>query len=225
MRIEVSCISLLLVWTLLGCQSPSVHPLPQGHAKGLVPQPQRVEQPDNEVNGRGMRCDGHLQLHWPKEWGLEAATDWMVSAGCSWERTEDASQADVTWTLAEEDLGSEGYSLTVSEDRVVMQANHEEGAFRAWTTLRQLMPPVCEQGCPTGFTLPAIHVEDHAYLEHRGLRGPRAQGPQARSGTKAPKLVWPAWVASPGRRRPSLSGPLTGTAGVADFQHHPYFHI
>ncbi len=50
-----------------------------------------------------------------------------------------------------------------------MTSNDAEGAFRAWTTLRQLMPAVCEQGCPSGFTLPALHVEDHAYLAHRGL--------------------------------------------------------
>lgn len=169
MRIEGCCISWLLAWTLLGCQSPSVHPLPQGHVKGLVPQPQRVEQPDNEVDGRGMRCDGQLQLYWPQEWDVVAATDWMESAGWSWKRTEDVSQADVAWTLVEQDLGLEGYTLTVSEDRVDMTSNDAEGAFRAWTTLRQLMPAVCEQGCPTGFTLPALHVEDHAYLAHRGL--------------------------------------------------------
>ena len=59
--------------------------------------------------------------------------------------------------------------LDVSQDKVTVTCADEEAAFRAWTTLRQLMPPVCEQGCPTGFTLPAVRVEDHAHLTHRGL--------------------------------------------------------
>ena len=55
------------------------------------------------------------------------------------------------------------------QDRVRIEAQDEEGAFRAWTTLRQLMPPLCEQQCPSGFTLPAVRIEDAAELEHRGL--------------------------------------------------------
>ena len=32
-----------------------------------------------------------------------------------------------------------------------------------------MMPAVCEQGCPRGFELPAVAIQDSAYLAHRGL--------------------------------------------------------
>ena len=48
-------------------------------------------------------------------------------------------------------LGPEGYTLTVEHDRIVAKPGCR-GAFRAWTTLRQLMPAVCEQGCPKGLS-------------------------------------------------------------------------
>ena len=50
----------------------------------------------------------------------------------------------------ERDLGEEGYVIEVAEDRVRIEAHDEEGAFRAWTTLRQMMPPLVRAAMPLG---------------------------------------------------------------------------
>ena len=45
--------------------------------------------------------------------------------------------ANVMWSHTDQPLGPEGYTLTVEHDRIVAEAQDAEGAFRAWTTLRQ----------------------------------------------------------------------------------------
>ncbi len=162
-------ISLLATASLWGCQQADVHPLPEGHLKGLVPQPASVLVPKDAPQGRGFRCEGGLTVAFPQGWTLRVMTSWLDQAGLDWRRTEAATAAD--WVIAEvdRDLGEEGYVLEVGLDQVRIEAEHEEGAFRAWTTLRQMMPPLCEQQCPSGFTLPAVRIEDAAQLEHRGL--------------------------------------------------------
>ena len=161
----------LLLGGVLGfasCQRTSVHPLPAGSVAGLVPLPAKVEARGSSTEGRGFRCNGSLTLEWPQGWTMPAMEEWLNDAGLRWERTGDGN-AQWEWIASEHELGEEGYVLTVEGDRVTVEAVDEEAAFRAWTTLRQLIPPACEQGCPSGFTLPAVRVEDHAYLAHRGL--------------------------------------------------------
>ena len=161
----------LLLGGVLGfasCQRTSVHPLPAGSVAGLVPLPAKVEARGSSTEGRGFRCNGSLTLEWPQGWTMPAMEEWLNDAGLRWERTGEGN-AQWEWIASEHELGEEGYVLTVEGDRVTVEAVDEEAAFRAWTTLRQLIPPACEQGCPSGFTLPAVRVEDHAYLAHRGL--------------------------------------------------------
>ena len=161
--------SLLLSASLLGCQQADVHPLPEGHVKGLVPLPATVLVSEDAPEGRGFRCEGSLSLALPEGWKLQGMTSWLKRAGLAWKRTEGEEGADWVFAAVERDLGEEGYVLEVAEDRVRIEARDEEAAFRAWTTLRQMMPPLCEQQCPSGFTLPAVRIEDAADLEHRGL--------------------------------------------------------
>ena len=161
--------TMVVFTSFLGCRYGDVHPLPEGHLRGLVPQPAFVEVPKEAPQGRGFRCEGSLTMSLPEDWRLESIMSWLDRAGLVWERTEGEEVAN--WVIAEvdRDLGKEGYVLEVGQDRVRIEAQDEEGAFRAWTTLRQMMPPLCEQQCPSGFTLPAVRIEDAAQLEHRGL--------------------------------------------------------
>lgn len=161
--------TLFLCAILVGCQQPDVHPLPEGHVKGLVPLPALMLVPDDAPQGRGFRCEGSLSVALPEGWKLQGMTSWLDRAGLAWKRTEGEEGADWVFATVERDLGEEGYVLEVGQDQVRIEAKDEEGAFRAWTTLRQLMPPLCEQQCPSGFTLPALRIEDAAELEHRGL--------------------------------------------------------
>ena len=159
----------LALGLVVGCEMPDTHPLPAGKPTGLVPMPLDVSLLEGEANGRGFRCEGPLTLMWPEEWDMSAMTDWLEEAQLTWSRTSEEGEADWIWHAAEEDLGLEGYTLTVRRDQVTMSAGDAEAAFRAWTTLRQVLPETCEQGCAAGFTLPAMHIEDRAYLRHRGL--------------------------------------------------------
>ena len=160
---------LLALWLVAGCEMPDTHPLPAGKPTGLVPMPLDVSLLEGEANGRGFRCEGTLTLMWPEGWDMSAITDWLEEAQLTWSRTSEEGEADWIWHAAEEDLGQEGYTLTVKRDQVTMSAGDAEAAFRAWTTLRQVLPETCEQGCASGFTLPAMHIEDRAFLKHRGL--------------------------------------------------------
>lgn len=160
-------------WTVLlgvatACQRTSVHPLPHGSVVGLVPQPTQVTAGLHGANQRGFRCDGSLRLSLPQEWAMPAMLQWLEEAGIRWVKVP-ADEAQWEWKFTDRDLGEEGYEVVVEHDKVTLVAGDEEAAFRAWTTLRQLLPPVCEQGCPNGFTLPAVRLEDRAYLSHRGL--------------------------------------------------------
>lgn len=170
MNVKVKFLFGMLSWGLIaGCEMPDTHPLPAGKSTGLVPLPQILEPLEGEANGRGFRCEGALTLMWPEGWNMSAMTAWLEEAQLSWERTSEEREADWIWRVSEDDLGQEGYTLSVKRDRVTMSAGDAEAAFRAWTTLRQLLPETCEQGCASGFTLPAMHIEDQAYLRHRGL--------------------------------------------------------
>jgi len=151
-----------------GCRSVSMPPLPQGHAKGLIPRPSKLEVGVQGVDEIGFRCDGTLQLSMPEAWSMGAMKQWLSGSGIHWSENK-ASNANWIWVKSSRDLGEEGYVLTVEGDHVLIEAGDEEAAFRAWTTLRQLLPPICETGCPQGFVLPEVRIEDHAYLAHRGL--------------------------------------------------------
>ena len=157
---------MLAIW---GCDLPPTHPLPKGKWTGLVPLPKVVKLTNGTSMEGGFQSGSSLKLMWPKAWDMSATIAWLEHAKLSWMRTEHRGEADFVWLPTDQNLGEEGYTLTISEDQVVMVAADEEAGFRAWTTLRQLMPEICEQGCPMGFTLPAIHISDHAYLQHRGL--------------------------------------------------------
>ena len=80
--------TLLLCASLLGCQQADVHPLPEGHVKGLVPLPASMLVPDDAPQGRGFRSEGSLSVAWPEGWNLKGMTSWLDRAGLAWTRTE-----------------------------------------------------------------------------------------------------------------------------------------
>lgn len=153
---------------VIGCQRTKVHRLPTGGTAGLVPRPHAVIEDTEGDSGGGYRCEGEVSLYWPEEWNMNAATSWLENTGLRWS-TCNATEADWVVERVSRDLGTEGYVLTVEADRIRIEAQDAEGAFRGWTTLRQLIPPLCESGCPKGFLLPFVRIEDHAHLQHRGL--------------------------------------------------------
>ena len=110
--------TLFLCASLVGCQQTDVHPLPEGHVKGLVPLPASMLVPDDAPQGRGFRCEGSLSVALPEDWKLQGMTSWLDRAGLAWKRTEGEQGADWVFASVERDLGEEGYVLEVAEDRV-----------------------------------------------------------------------------------------------------------
>jgi hexosaminidase len=71
------------------------------------------------------------------------------------------------------DLGKEGYSLSVTKDRVIISAPRAAGIFYGLQTLRQLLPSeiekqnVVQEGVV--WSIPCVEIEDKPRFEWRGL--------------------------------------------------------
>ncbi len=72
-------------------------------------------------------------------------------------------------------LGAEGYRLSVSPGRVLIQASAPAGLFYGGSTLRQLLPPeavaIARPATPpaNGWRIPAVEIEDAPRFPWRGL--------------------------------------------------------
>jgi len=79
---------------------------------------------------------------------------------------------DVHFSLGgdEDELGQEGYTLSVDSDVVFVTAATDEGLFRGTQTLRQLFPPQIESASvqPGPWVLPGVHIVDFPRYEWRG---------------------------------------------------------
>ena len=71
--------------------------------------------------------------------------------------------------------GPEAYTLTVTNNRVDIEALDPHGLFYGVQTLRQLLPPEIDHDDPTlvprdtEWTIPALHIKDHPRFTYRGL--------------------------------------------------------
>ena len=67
----------------------------------------------------------------------------------------------------------DAYSVTVTTERVVIEAGHPAGVFRGMQTVRQLLPPNIEShvhvtGAAADWTIPALAISDHPRFSWRG---------------------------------------------------------
>ena len=73
---------------------------------------------------------------------------------------------------SEENLGSEGYTLKVSAQNIVLRANQPAGLFYAFQSLKQLLPPEVEKeevARAIDWTVPAVRITDVPKYAWRGL--------------------------------------------------------
>ena len=86
-----------------------------------------------------------------------------------------ASNATITLTLNKtknNELGNEGYHLSVTQKNITIQANQPAGLFYGIQTLLQLLPPQIESATPVQgvkWQLPAVEITDYPRFEWRGL--------------------------------------------------------
>jgi hexosaminidase len=66
-------------------------------------------------------------------------------------------------------LGSEGYTLTVSTKNILITANTGAGVFNGLQTLLQLMPPGVETTATTSVEIPCVEITDYPRFGWRGL--------------------------------------------------------
>ncbi|MBT8335218.1 MAG: beta-N-acetylhexosaminidase [Gemmatimonadetes bacterium] len=90
---------------------------------------------------------------------------------------EEAPARNVVTFVLEADAatGDEGYTLDVSDDRIIARAGTPTGLFYAAQTLRQLTPRHIERagllraGPPEGWAIPAVSIRDEPRFSWRGL--------------------------------------------------------
>lgn len=135
----------------------------KGGVEGLIPAPQSVT-----LGGRPFECEGILRVEWPAEWGAEQAVvqAWLEDAGIA---LDSSASPTLRFSLSGPEAVGEAYQIAVESALVTVESASAEGLFRGWTTLRKMLPWECETGCPEGFVLPGVRVEDAPVLEHRGL--------------------------------------------------------
>ncbi|HEU4552103.1 MAG TPA: family 20 glycosylhydrolase [Chitinophaga sp.] len=84
-----------------------------------------------------------------------------------------AAQASAQVALLHDETitAAEGYHLTITPDKITLQAGTPAGMFRAVETLRQLLPPAVEKRSPAlqQVLLPALEITDAPAFAWRGI--------------------------------------------------------
>ena len=64
----------------------------------------------------------------------------------------------------------EGYNLSISSKRILIEAPSAAGLFYGFQSLRQLLPPELEKGIePQSPTIPCVEIEDYPRFGYRGM--------------------------------------------------------
>ena len=138
----------------------------------VIPRPTRANRADGSFQ---LRPDTRLYVDAP----LQAVADIFleqIAPATGWRLpiadAAPASNAIVFTRVADDELGDEGYRLTVTPQRIDITASAPAGAFYATQTLRQLLPPDIFRAAPipgVAWTIPAVKVEDRPRYRWRGL--------------------------------------------------------
>ncbi len=96
---------------------------------------------------------------------LNAATGFDLEVA-----VDDTSSGDIVLAVAETELGSEGYELSVSPEGILLVASDPDGLFWGVQTLRQLLPPQIESVRVEAerWLVPSVEIKDRPRFEYRG---------------------------------------------------------
>ena len=164
-RITVAALSLAAVLSSLYFFAPRAQSDPVlGGVEGLIPWPSSVQ----SIADAPWTSEGSWKLETPSEFSVERQViiGWAERAQI---QVAPSASTGLAFLLDSSNFVGEAYRLEVDSLGARLTAGTMAGLFRAWTTLRQMIPPSCEQGCPQGFVLPANIIEDAPAFSHRGL--------------------------------------------------------
>ncbi|RMF82794.1 MAG: beta-N-acetylglucosaminidase [Planctomycetota bacterium] len=138
----------------------------------IVPQPSTVETADGLF---ALHANTRICVDAPLHSVAQTLVEQLAPA-TGWRLTivDNAPQSDTIFfkTASRDDLGDEGYRLSVTPQRVTIEAATPAGAFYATQTLRQLLPADIFRAAPVegvAWTIPAVRIEDRPRYRWRGL--------------------------------------------------------
>jgi hexosaminidase len=134
----------------------------------LIPKPQQIE-----VKNGSFTFQKNSSIYYDKKFVLAGTfISNYIKKGSDF-KLDNASYVKATISiLYDENLPKEGYSLNISEEKIIIKASDESGAFYGVQTLRQLLPPQFE--IPKGFTdeqvkISQLNIIDHPAFRYRGM--------------------------------------------------------
>lgn len=171
------CAGLFLLVSVAAARSFGEEP-----AKGIsiIPKPMKVEQRDGSFVVRaetGIFVEkGSTEVADVGKYltdVLGRATGYPLNVSDSDEIAAAKGAILLTRRGARDDLGNEGYELTVGPDAIVLRAPKTAGLFYGVQTLRQLLPPEIEGASPAkgkvAWAIPCVQIVDQPRFEWRGL--------------------------------------------------------
>ena len=133
----------------------------------LTPQTKVLVQPGApEILSIGQRLADRLSIATGHAIAVEESRPERTSGSSILLTTADGKQG------LKEELGEEGYELTVVPGSVIIRATKPAGVFYGVQTLRQLLPPEIELGKPSPdveWTIDAVRIEDRPRFAWRGM--------------------------------------------------------
>ncbi len=164
--------SLLIMLTCLaaGCSANKCTPVPAVTQINIIPVPVQLG-----VNKGVFRIDGDTKIYVAqanseaKETAKYLAR--LIGVGAQIKQGEDAGANTIIFRLENrDDLGSEGYVLSVQPDAITITASQPAGLFYAVQTLRQLLPFQIETAnVKAPLLVPCVQIMDRPSFPWRGL--------------------------------------------------------
>lgn len=141
----------------------------------LIPEPVSLTQKEGSF-----QLPKHITIGVPTKADLGITTRLLkdklgITSGATTQEQPGSTNATINLVLNKTDdikLGNEGYTLSVTKDKVTVKANKPAGLFYGVQTFLQLLPPQIESTSRVegvSWTAPAVEVTDYPKVGWRGL--------------------------------------------------------
>jgi len=167
MKSFVSLLSIPLVFLLLSCR-----PVPKAiRPIEVVPQPYRITEKDAPdfilKSSTPVIISDSTML--PAVEQLRRTTKMNLPVSFSENLPTGKKAIILQYNPALDSLTTEGYTLTIDQNQVVVQSSGAAGLFYAVETIRQLLPVTVEKDTLPALALPAVEITDKPRFRWRGM--------------------------------------------------------